>query len=256
MVEPQLPDGALAQPMIKSTPATLVVCHLLALLLMGRPAVAGDAVTVLELFTSQGCSSCPPADRLLGEFAKRPSVLALTYPVDYWDYLGWKDTLASPANSDRQRAYAEGRGDRSIYTPQLVVNGEAHVVGSNKQAIEQAIKAAPTLPVSVALEKSGDHVDATVDGTLPSGTSMATVYFVFIDDRETVPIPRGENTGRTITYTNVVRSVRAVGMWDGGHALYRLPMSELTKAKADRCAALVQIEHDGRPGTILGAGVM
>ena len=94
---------------------------------------------VIELFTSQGCSSCPPADKLLGELARDPSLIALSLPVDYWDYLGWKDTLALHGHSDRQRAYAQARGDREVYTPQVVVNGVVHVLGSDKAAIEHAI---------------------------------------------------------------------------------------------------------------------
>src|SRR5579871_4874003 len=114
---------------------SLGVCAIIAII---RPAHA-DPRAVVELFTSQGCSSCPPADRLLGELAKDPSVVAMSLPIDYWDYLGWKDTLASPANSARQHAYARYRGDREIYTPQVVVNGKVHVPGGDEAAIEQAI---------------------------------------------------------------------------------------------------------------------
>jgi hypothetical protein len=120
-------------------------------ILLAGGANAGEPKAVLELFTSQGCSSCPPADKLLGEYAKRDDVLVLSFNVDYWDYLGWKDTLANPDNTERQRAYASARGDRQVYTPQVVVNGSAHVVGSNKADIEAAIAQGPGLPVKIAL---------------------------------------------------------------------------------------------------------
>ena len=119
---------------------------------------AGERLTLVELFTSQGCSSCPPADKLLGELVKRKDVIALTFPVDYWDYLGWKDTLASPANSKRQRAYAKMRGDRQVYTPQMVINGHTHVIGNRSDHVEKAIASlagkAGQLPIKVNLTAS------------------------------------------------------------------------------------------------------
>src|ERR1041385_8896773 len=100
----------------------------------------GEPRAVIELFTSQGCSSCPPADKLIGEYARDPSVIALSLAVDYWDYLGWKDTLAMSGHSNRQRAYAKSRGDRQVYTPQAVIDGAIHALGSDKAAIERAIR--------------------------------------------------------------------------------------------------------------------
>src|ERR1700748_3551551 len=113
----------------------LGVCAIIAMI---RPAHA-DPRAVVELFTSQGCSSCPPADKIIGELAKDPSVIALSMPIDYWDYLGWKDTLADARFSARQKAYSQMRGDREVYTPQVVVNGSVHVVGSDRAGIESAI---------------------------------------------------------------------------------------------------------------------
>src|SRR5579862_784682 len=115
--------------------STLGICAIIAVI---RPAHA-DPRAVVELFTSQGCSSCPPADKVIGELAKDPSVIALSMPIDYWDYLGWKDTLADARFSARQKAYSLMRGDRDVYTPQVVVNGSTHVVGSDRAGIEQAI---------------------------------------------------------------------------------------------------------------------
>src|SRR5262249_58863578 len=117
-------------------PALLVAGCVVASVVMAR---AGEPRALLELFTSQGCSSCPPADRLVGQLANDPSLIALSVPIDYWDYLGWRDTLANPAHSARQRAYARARGDGQVYTPQIVVNGSTHALGSDQAAIERAI---------------------------------------------------------------------------------------------------------------------
>src|SRR5919109_2714288 len=133
---------------------------------------------VVELFTSQGCSSCPPADRLLGELARDPAIVAMSLPIDYWDYLGWKDTLANPRHTARQRGYACVRGTRDIYTPQAVINGAVHALGSEKTAIDAAIlatKADPSsLSVPVKLSVSADRLDVTVSAgsNVPSGVEV------------------------------------------------------------------------------------
>src|SRR5471032_785801 len=134
---------------------------------MAAPALAGEPRAVIELFTSQGCSSCPAADKVIGELARDPSLLTMSLAVDYWDYLGWKDTFALHGHSDRQRAYANARGDREVYTPQAVINGVIHVLGSDKAAIEKAIaqtraNAAPlTIPVTLTV------ADGKVTANLP-----------------------------------------------------------------------------------------
>src|SRR5580700_11394744 len=125
----------MAYHLISRWSGALGVCAIVAII---RPAHA-EPRSVVELFTSQGCSSCPPADKIIGELAKDPSVIALSMPIDYWDYLGWKDTLADARFSARQKAYSQMRGDRKVYTPQVVVNGSAHVVGSDRSGIEGAI---------------------------------------------------------------------------------------------------------------------
>src|ERR1700734_4287114 len=130
-----------------------------------RPAHA-EPRAVVELFTSQGCSSCPPADKIIGELAKDPSVIALSMPIDYWDYLGWKDTLADARFSARQKAYSRMRGDREVYTPQVVVNGAVHVIGSDRAGIEGAIddtkrvEGGMSVPVSMTL--AGKKINVTV----------------------------------------------------------------------------------------------
>src|SRR5690348_9207949 len=171
------------------------------------PAAAGEPRAVIELFTSQGCSSCPAADKLLGELSKDGSLITMSLPVDYWDYLGWKDTLALHGHSMRERAYANARGDREVYTPQAVVNGVMQVVGSDKAAIEKAIvetheKASPlTLPVTLAMAGGAPiaNVAAATDAH-----RKAEVWLCPIAHKISVVVERGENSGRTLTYYNVV----------------------------------------------------
>src|SRR5499427_7487148 len=140
----------------------LGICALVAII---RPAHA-DPRAVVELFTSQGCSSCPPADKVIGELAKDPSVIALSLPIDYWDYLGWKDTLADARFSARQKAYSRVRGDREVYTPQAVVNGSTHVIGSDREGIESAIfdttKANGVMSVPIVMSLSGKQLTVSV----------------------------------------------------------------------------------------------
>ncbi len=214
-------------------------------------AQAGDKA-VVELFTSQGCSSCPPADKLFGQLADRPDLLTLSFNVDYWDYLGWKDTLASPENSQRQRDYAAARGDGQVYTPQAVIDGIFHATGSNDSAIEAAIARAGSLKVPIELASTGDSVTVNIGSA--TGYPHATLWLVIYDRTVTVPIGRGENTGKTITYSNVVRKLRPVAMWKGEAMSVDLPKSEMELAKATRCAILLQVElPGGLPGPILGA---
>jgi len=218
------------------------------------PAMAGGARAVLELFTSQGCNSCPPADAILGEYAAREDILVLSFPVDYWDYLGWKDTLASHDNTLRQKAYAEARGDRQVYTPQVVVNGATHVVGSNRQQIESALHTSPPLPVPITLKPGTDSTTVTVGASDSSGPHKGTIWLAMYDDPVTVPIERGENTGLEVTYYNVVRKLRPIAMWKGKEVTVDLPKSELDQAEVSRCAVILQTEgENGLPGPILGA---
>jgi len=209
------------------------------------PSWAGDQkrMDVLELFTSQGCSSCPPADVLLQQYSKRDDVLALSYPVSYWDHLGWKDTLAKDAFNERQRSYAEARGDREIYTPQLVVNGMVHAVGSQRSAIEAAMKKSARLlkeawvPISLSLTGGTAQLDvgaAPENGAHRSGRIWIACY----SNAVTVDIGRGENTGREITYTNVVRQLLPAGSWDGQAARYAVTIPR--GAAFDGCAGFLQ----------------
>lgn len=248
----------ISQALTRSAATALLTLSLL-LAHTGTPAWAASSAprAVAELFTSQGCSSCPPADKLLQDLSRsHPEVLSLSLPVDYWDYLGWRDTLARPENSERQRAYAARRGDRSVYTPQLVVDGLEHVVGGDKAAVMSALQRSAPFTASVDLSINDMAIEAKVDGSLPAGAHMATIFVLRLDAEQSVPIERGENAGSQITYVNVVRDIRAIGMWSGGPETFRIPKSEFVKDKDSRCAFLVQIEDDGGPGRILGAAVM
>ena len=205
---------------------------------------------VIELFTSQGCSSCPPADKLLGQLANRSDVIALTFPVDYWDYLGWKDTLARPAHSARQRAYAKARGDGQVYTPQVVIDGAYHAVGSNAAEINQSISKSRNelknarIPLSVRTE--GDTLVITA-GAAPSGARVrpATIWLALVKKSKSVKISRGENRGRTITYHQVVRNLTPVGQWTGKEVTIKLPKQHLQSKETDGCTILLQQDIAG-----------
>ncbi len=228
------------------------------------PASAGEPRAVIELFTSQGCSSCPAADKVLGELSRDPTLVTLSLPVDYWDYLGWKDTLALHGHSNRERAYADTRGDREVYTPQVVVNGMVHVLGSDKAAIEQAIaqtrqSAAPlTLPVTIAV------ADGKVSVNVPAANgenASAEVWLCPITGKAQVAIERGENRGHTLAYTNVVRRWVKLGDWSGKAETFSLPVAELADADfslrdIDRVAVIVQSGVAAKPGLMLGAATV
>jgi len=209
---------------------------------------------IVELFTSQGCSSCPAADKLLGELAKDSSVVALSLPVDYWDYLGWKDTLASPLHTAKQRAYSRARGDREIYTPQAVVNGAIPVIGSDKSDINDAISQtrgkAMTLPVQ--LVTSGDKLTVSVPDA-KDGAAKGEVWIYGVTSAAPVAIGRGENTGRSITYYNVTRRFVKVGDWDGKAASWTIPADQIRGDGVDSAAVLLQSGTTEKPGIMLGA---
>jgi hypothetical protein len=231
----------------------------LALLAVAPQAVADPPAqaktSVLELFTSQGCSSCPPADALLIALGKKPHLVTLSYSVDYWNYLGWHDTLSSPAYSERQRDYARSRGDGKVYTPQMVVDGLSHVNGSNEAAIEMAVRnAAESLRdvrVPVSMQAEGDTLVIGI-GAAPekSDKRAATVWLAIAKKNETVEITRGENRGRTLSYHHPVREITPVGMWKGEAMTLRLPLKDLKAMGGDCLVTLLQVED---AGPILGA---
>ena len=225
-----------------------------------RTASAGEGRPrgVVELFTSQGCGKCPPADALLGRLAADPTLVTLTYAVDYWDYLGWKDTAARPEFSQRQRAYADGRGDRAVYTPQVVVDGRAHVVGSDRDAIDTAVTGFAEKSegpiVDVEVETTRDALVVRIaDAPAEVGTVRATVWLARYDRSRTVRIGRGENSGRTVTYTHLVKSLQPIGMWKGKAVRIELPRQDSVHETEEGCAVLLQTEGENGPGAILGA---
>jgi hypothetical protein len=213
---------------------------------------------VYELYTSQGCSSCPAADALLGRLAKRDDVLALTLPVDIWDYLGWRDTLARPEFSDRQRAYAKALGDGMVYTPQAVVSGLSQLSGGSEDKVEGAIAKtaklfeASRVPISLSVENDHLHIDVAAAPDAAKAKE-ATVWLAAISGSVEVPIARGENRGRTMVYSNVVRRLMPVGTWDGKAMSVKLERHSFTGRGIDRCAVLLQ---QGRGGPIIGAAIL
>ena len=217
------------------------VAGLLALAASSAPSAAAGRPVVVELFTSQGCSSCPPADALLSSLADRPDVLALAFHVDYWNRLGWVDPFSGPWATARQSAYAAQMGSDQIYTPQAVVDGGRDVVGSDRDGLETAIADArsdPSVPVALAASESGLQV--TVD---PAAPADAVLWLVGFDDRHETSVRRGENAGKMLVDRNVVRSLTRLDGWTPGSSV-----AAATPA-GDRVAVLLQAA-DGR---ILGA---
>jgi hypothetical protein len=213
---------------------------------------------VVELFTSQGCSSCPPADKIIGDLAKDPSVIALSMPIDYWDYLGWKDTLADSRFTARQKAYSGMRGDRDVYTPQVVVNGSAQVIGSDRAGIEGAIsgtkKADHVMSVPVAMTVAGKQITVSVAASSkgPAG-AHGEVWICSISKAVPISVGRGENRGRELTYYNVVRTLLKVGDWNGSAGSWSVPLENISREGVDAAVVYVQGGNRDKPGPMLGA---
>ena len=239
----------------------LAPAPLIAGLLIASCALAGasEPRALVELFTSQGCSSCPAADKLLGELAGDPSLVAISVPIDYWDYLGWTDTLASAAHSARQRAYARVRGDRQVYTPQIIINGSVHVLGSDRAAIERAVvqtdRNAAIMSAPVLMSVGGGKLNVRVES---SGKDHfgGEVWLCPLAKSVLVEIGRGENRGRTVTYHNVVRRWLKLGDWTGTDATWSVPISDVETDEIDAAAVMVQQGTHDKPGIILGAAFL
>jgi hypothetical protein len=224
------------------------------------PAIAADASdvqAVVELFTSQGCSSCPPADRVLGELARDPHLLAISLPVDYWDYIGWKDTLAEPTYTARQRAYAKASGRGEVYTPQAIVNGLADAVGSDRGQIEaaeqQTSKHVGVLSVPLSISEESGAINISVGAAPVGGPHSAGVYLIALASKRTVAVQRGENAGSTLTYSNVVRGITKVGDWSGSPAVLKASLDQARLDGADSYAVIVQEGGRAAPAAILAA---
>jgi hypothetical protein len=219
-----------------------------ALVAAPKAAESGPPV-VVELFTSQGCSSCPPADALLRELAERPDVVALSLHVDYWDYLGWRDVFARPAFSARQMAYRDAAGARSVYTPQIIVDGVASVVGSRAEEVRAAIEAALARPerARIALRRGDGQVEIRVSPASAETAPAGLLWFVTYRSPPPVRVERGENAGHALSYRNVVESWMKMGRWDG-----RAPAIFLAPAPPDASGVAV-ILQDGPVGPVIAA---
>lgn len=218
---------------------------------------ASDISAVLELFTSQGCALCPRADSLLAELAKNPAVIALSLPVTYWNYIGWKDTLALPAFSTRQKDYAAARGDGQVYTPQVVVDGVTDVVGSNRAGIERAMQASAArqgvLSVPLQVAKINGVFVGKAGAARTGAPKWGSLLLLQIAKKRVVTVRRGENAGHTLTYTNVVRSINRIGVWNGRAMHFALPAAELGDHHSDGYVVILQSGTFDRPSAILAA---
>ena len=212
-----------------------------AMLLPTTGAVAEPAPVVVELFTSQGCSSCPPADVILGELAGRDDVLPLSFHVTYWDRLGWPDTLGLEAGTARQESYAGYLGTGRIYTPQMVVHGQIDVVGSQRDRVMKALEIMGENRVKspeIAIRDSRLSIGA-------GDSEPATVWLAAYDDEHEVVIERGENRGKTLNYYNSVRELTKLASFDGNALDLDLPLARLSEEGRDGAAILVQRDSDG-----------
>lgn len=209
---------------------------------------ATEPLTIVELFTSQGCNSCPPADALAGEIAEQPGVFVLSWNVDYWDMLGWQDTLASPENTQRQRDYNREMGRAGVYTPQMIIGGRAQVVGSDRQAVEAAISDEKLGVGALEFREEGDFIVISLPAD--SRAQKAVVTLVHYDTSKSVAIGSGENKGRSITYTHPVRKAEQLTLWQG-------EATELRVEKSRFCeAGNVILVQQSEAGPILHAGLI
>jgi len=218
------------------------------------PARAGERTVpiLVELFTSQGCNSCPPADEYLGELAKRTDVLALSLHVDYWDYIGWKDPFAQRAFTVRQRDYSHALSQRYVYTPQMVINGHWQGIGSERADIERLIANAKkerevNAATAPTITLQGDELHI---GRGPAGP--ATVWMAIFDPQQKTAVGRGENAGRDLTEYNVVREWSKIGAYDGQPATLKLDI-DWDEYEKSGCAIFVQRQTPSGPGPVLAA---
>ncbi len=246
--------ATMAYNLISRWSGALGICAIVAVI---RPAHA-DPRAVVELFTSQGCSSCPPADKIIGDLAKDPSIIAMSMPIDYWDYLGWKDTLADSRFSARQKAYSRARGDRDVYTPQAVINGSVHVIGSDRSSIDNAIrttsKEAGVMSIPVTMTQSGKQLTVSVAAANKAPLAQhGEVWICSISKSVPISIGRGENRGMEVTYHNVVRNLIKLGDWNGNSGSWTVPIDSVEHDGVDAAAVIVQDGSREKPGPMLGA---
>lgn len=211
-------------------------------LLSGASARAGDYPVVVELFTSQGCSSCPPADEILTTLSGRDDVIALALHVDYWDYLGWPDRFASSAYTNRQRAYAKAANKRTIYTPQVIVQGISHAIGNRAGDVLSAIKANSRMAKAVDLTTRREGNQLIIELAASGGAiGPSVIHVVRYLPEETVKIRGGENAGRKIVYSNIVSDWRSIARWNGRSAL----KTSTRISGSEPVVVLIQLENYG-----------
>ncbi|MEL6958495.1 MAG: DUF1223 domain-containing protein [Pseudomonadota bacterium] len=219
------------------------------LMAFAGPAIA-DGPVVVELYTSQGCSSCPPADALLHELAEREDVIPLALHVDYWDYIGWADSFADPAHTRRQQSYARVSGASTIYTPQMIIGGEDHVIGTKPMDVADLIQAHRSVQTGavLTLTRSGNtlSIEGETSRSLPTGTVVQVIRF---SPYETVDIRRGENAGRELSYANIVTDWQIVGEWTG-----RSDLSMDVRVQGTN--PVVVIVQERGPGAVLASAVI
>jgi len=222
--------------------------HLLPALLtavigFSAPLMAQNNPVVVELYTSQGCSSCPPADAILHELAERDDVIALAMHVDYWDYIGWKDPFGNPAHAERQRAYAAAGKRRTIYTPEMIVGGVTDIVGAKPMALSKAIAEHARQPdrASLVLSRDGDRLLIEAKALNDLSAPM-TVHMLRYIPRQTTMIKRGENRGKTLDYANVVEDWTVLGTWDGNG-----PLRMIAPMAGDKPAVVIVQEATAGP---------
>ncbi|MDH5750535.1 MAG: DUF1223 domain-containing protein [Rhodospirillales bacterium] len=227
------------------------------LILVPVSGFSGQPLTVVELFTSQGCSSCPPADKFLNELSTRDDLLALSLHVDYWDYIGWKDPFSDAIFTRRQRDYSSRFNLKYVYTPQMVIQGQAQAVGSNRAEVKDAIREAKSIQqIPIDLGHAGKNITVSIAAAPAKGSAgimageKADVVLVVFDRSHDTVIKRGENSGLKLTNSNVVRSLRKIATWNGGPLTQSLPLAEILAPGGQVCAVLLQSRKTGR---ILGA---
>ncbi len=225
----------------------LIPAALVAALGLGTPLLAQDNPVVVELFTSQGCSSCPPADEIMLELATRDDVIALALHVDYWDYIGWKDPFGDPAHAERQRSYAAAGHRKSIYTPEMIVMGETDIVGARPMDLGKAIAEHARIPSKMTLTVTRDGGTVAIAGdTLEAVKGPMTVHLLRYTPLQTTAIERGENRGKTLDYANVVEGWQVLGTWDG-----TAPLSMKADVAGDKPVVVI-VQANGA-GPILAA---
>ncbi|HEX5279549.1 MAG TPA: DUF1223 domain-containing protein [Micropepsaceae bacterium] len=212
---------------------------------------------VLELFTSQGCSDCPAADKLVTELAQRPDVIALSLPITYWDILGWKDTFATDANTRRQKSYARVMNRSGVYTPQMIIDGQLDVVGNQRDRVMQAVAMRSTtsghqVEVPVLLHRTVNRIEIAIGKSKHTPKDAATIWVMRTLGQGSVNIGDGENRNRLLTYTNVVRDLQRVGEWKGQAMKIDVPVN-LTKVQYDGVVVVLQAQDFG---PVLGAAAL